>query len=176
MPRLCEGSVLLGEVTVGLTLCGSLRDAGGRVVWGAVQPVPVRRQRATVVGHVLRRGICSRGGGWKRAQRVLLVHRPFKTREADDGQVPVSSDKARVQTIYRTEVKEQKSSSEVYIKKIINLETHDSLMGTKMKSFWKRSTCRVHVFTLLCFLFWILEIQNQRLKLLVSNSSEDNVM
>lgn len=71
-----------------------------------------------MVGHVLRRGICSRGGGWKRAQRVLLVHRPFKTREADDGQVPVSSDKARVQTIYRTEVKEQKSSSEIYIKKI----------------------------------------------------------
>lgn len=35
--------------------------------------------------------------------------------------------------------------------------THDSLMGTKMKSFWNRSTCRVHVFTRLCFLFWILE-------------------
>lgn len=34
--------------------------------------------------------------------------------------------------------------------------THDSLMGTKMKSFWKRSTCLVHVFTRLCFRFWIL--------------------
>lgn len=34
--------------------------------------------------------------------------------------------------------------------------TYDSLMGTKIKSFWNRSTCRVHVFTLLCFFFWIL--------------------
>lgn len=34
--------------------------------------------------------------------------------------------------------------------------TYDSLIGTKMKSFWKRSTCLVHVFTLLCFRFWIL--------------------
>lgn len=33
-----------------------------------------------------------------------------------------------------------------------------------MKSFWNRSTCRVHVFTLLCFLFWILTNKNQRLK------------
>lgn len=42
--------------------------------------------------------------------------------------------------------------------------THDSLMGTKMKSFWNRSTCRVHVFTLLCFLFWILPMENHRIK------------
>lgn len=44
------------------------------------------------------------------------------------------------------------------------LTTHDSLMGTKMKSFWNRSTCRVHVFTLLCFLFWILPMENHRIK------------
>lgn len=42
--------------------------------------------------------------------------------------------------------------------------THDSLMGTKMKSFWNRSTCRVHVFTRLCFLFWILPTENHRIK------------
>lgn len=40
-------------------------------------------------------------------------------------------------------------------------DTHDSLIGTKIKSFWNRSTCRVHVFTLLCFLFWILGNQNR---------------
>lgn len=45
-----------------------------------------------------------------------------------------------------------------------DVRTHDSLMGTKMKSFWNRSTCRVHVFTLLCFLFWILTNTKQRLK------------
>lgn len=45
-----------------------------------------------------------------------------------------------------------------------DVRTHDSLMGTKMKSFWNRSTCRVHVFTRLCFLFWILTVKKQRLK------------
>lgn len=33
-----------------------------------------------------------------------------------------------------------------------------------MKSFWNRSTCRVHVFTRLCFRLWILGIQKQQLK------------
>lgn len=30
-----------------------------------------------------------------------------------------------------------------------------------MKSFWNRSTCRVHVFTRLCFRLWILGMQKQ---------------
>lgn len=33
-----------------------------------------------------------------------------------------------------------------------------------MKSFWNRSTCRVHVFTRLCFLLWILGIQKQKVE------------
>lgn len=31
-----------------------------------------------------------------------------------------------------------------------------------MKSFWNRSTCRVQVFTRLCFRLWILEIQRRQ--------------
>lgn len=97
LSSICEGAVVLGNVTLG--------DAGGRLLLlrGAVQSVLVRGQRTAVVWDVLllflhggggRGGVGGRGRSLELALvlRVVLVHGTLEAREADHCQVPVSSE------------------------------------------------------------------------------------
>lgn len=86
--------------------------------------------------------------------QLWTQHRLLQAREADDGQVPVGPERSGAVT--RGGGRQTRGSSWG------PPPTHASLMGTKIKSFWNRSTCRVHVFTRLCFRLGILGGRKQR--------------